>query len=141
MLSQTGHASCGIRVCPPPPCCRCRRADGPLRAAVRSGAWVLLDELNLAGQTVLEGLNAVLDHRSEVSKQLCWLFFCGAGAGVGRGSAVTCLAASRRRLGGTSAGWLLFTELHALQVLLPCVLTQSSPFPSSPPLLLTGVHP
>lgn len=27
---------------------------------------MLLDELNLAGQTVLEGLNAVLDHRSEV---------------------------------------------------------------------------
>jgi hypothetical protein len=27
---------------------------------------VLLDELNLAGQTVLEGLNAVLDHRAEV---------------------------------------------------------------------------
>jgi hypothetical protein len=72
-------------VCPPPPCFRCRRADGPLLAAVRSGAWVLLDELNLAGQTVLEGLNAVLDHRAEVSKQLCWLFFCGAGAGVGRG--------------------------------------------------------
>lgn len=52
---------------PPPPLCR--RADGPLLAAVRSGAWVLLDELNLAGQTVLEGLNAVLDHRAEVSGQ------------------------------------------------------------------------
>ena len=42
------------------------RADGPLLSAVRSGAWVLLDELNLASQTVLEGLNAVLDHRAEV---------------------------------------------------------------------------
>ncbi|KAL4440107.1 hypothetical protein ABPG75_003108 [Micractinium tetrahymenae] len=41
-------------------------ADGPLLSAVKSGAWVLLDELNLAGQTVLEGLNAVLDHRAEV---------------------------------------------------------------------------
>ncbi len=27
---------------------------------------MLLDELNLANQTVLEGLNAVLDHRAEV---------------------------------------------------------------------------
>ena len=26
---------------------------------------MLLDELNLAGQSVLEGLNAVLDHRAE----------------------------------------------------------------------------
>lgn len=51
-----------------------RRADGPLLAAVKSGAWVLLDELNLAGQTVLEGLNAVLDHRTEVGalpRQTC----------------------------------------------------------------------
>ena len=50
-----------------PPSTRCWcRADGPLLAAVRGGAWVLLDELNLASQTVLEGLNAVLDHRAEV---------------------------------------------------------------------------
>lgn len=41
-------------------------ADGPLLAALRSGAWVLLDELNLAPQAVLEGLNALLDHRREV---------------------------------------------------------------------------
>ncbi|GAB4814206.1 hypothetical protein N2152v2_001252 [Parachlorella kessleri] len=41
-------------------------SDGPLLAAIKSGAWVLLDELNLANQTVLEGLNAVLDHRAEV---------------------------------------------------------------------------
>jgi AAA domain (dynein-related subfamily) len=42
------------------------RCDGPLLEAVRRGAWVLLDELNLASQSVLEGLNAVLDHREEV---------------------------------------------------------------------------
>ena len=43
-----------------------RRCDGPLLRAIRSGNWVLLDELNLANQSVLEGLNAVLDHRAEV---------------------------------------------------------------------------
>ena len=32
----------------------------------RSGAWILLDELNLATQSVLEGLNACLDHRGEI---------------------------------------------------------------------------
>jgi midasin len=31
---------------------------------VKSGQWVLLDELNLAGQSVLEGLNGLLDHRA-----------------------------------------------------------------------------
>eukprot|EP00892_Ulva_mutabilis_P006640 jgi/Ulvmu1/4348/UM002_0072.1 len=41
-------------------------ADGPLLRALRRGAWVLLDELNLASQAVLEGLNSVLDHRREV---------------------------------------------------------------------------
>ena len=41
-------------------------SDGPLLHAIKSGAWVLLDELNLANQTVLEGLNSVLDHRAEV---------------------------------------------------------------------------
>ncbi|EIE25917.1 hypothetical protein COCSUDRAFT_12734, partial [Coccomyxa subellipsoidea C-169] len=40
--------------------------DGPLLAALKAGDWVLLDELNLAGQSVLEGLNALLDHRAEV---------------------------------------------------------------------------
>jgi hypothetical protein len=34
--------------------------------AIKGGHWVLLDELNLADQSVLEGLNAVLDHRQEV---------------------------------------------------------------------------
>ena len=33
---------------------------------MQEGHWVLLDELNLAPQSVLEGLNACLDHRGEV---------------------------------------------------------------------------
>ena len=41
-------------------------SDGPLLAGLKSGAWVLLDELNLASQSVLEGLNAMLDHRGEI---------------------------------------------------------------------------
>lgn len=40
--------------------------DGPLLKAMQSGGWVLLDEMNLASQSVLEGLNACLDHRKEV---------------------------------------------------------------------------
>ena len=40
--------------------------DGPLLAAMKSGYWILLDELNLATQSVLEGLNACLDHRAEI---------------------------------------------------------------------------
>ena len=40
--------------------------DGPLLQALKEGAWVLLDELNLASQSVLEGLNACLDHRGTV---------------------------------------------------------------------------
>jgi midasin (ATPase involved in ribosome maturation) len=39
---------------------------GPLLAAMQQGHWVLLDELNLASQSVLEGLNAILDHRRSV---------------------------------------------------------------------------
>ncbi|GFH15699.1 uncharacterized protein HaLaN_11975 [Haematococcus lacustris] len=39
--------------------------DGALLGALKAGHWVLLDELNLAGQSVLEGLNALLDHRAE----------------------------------------------------------------------------
>ena len=35
-------------------------------AAMKRGDWVLLDELNLAPQSVLEGLNACFDHREEV---------------------------------------------------------------------------
>lgn len=40
--------------------------DGPLLSAMRHGHWIILDELNLASQAVLEGLNACLDHRGEV---------------------------------------------------------------------------
>lgn len=41
-------------------------SDGVLLRALKEGSWVILDELNLASQTVLEGLNALLDHRSTV---------------------------------------------------------------------------
>ncbi|CAG0887615.1 unnamed protein product [Cyprideis torosa] len=37
--------------------------DGPLLQAIKEGAWLLLEELNLASQSVLEGLNACFDHR------------------------------------------------------------------------------
>ncbi|KAH7408502.1 hypothetical protein DE146DRAFT_675536 [Phaeosphaeria sp. MPI-PUGE-AT-0046c] len=40
--------------------------DAPFLKAMKTGDWVLLDEMNLASQSVLEGLNAVLDHRGEV---------------------------------------------------------------------------
>ena len=40
--------------------------DGPLLKAMQNGDWILLDEMNLASQSVLEGLNACLDHRREV---------------------------------------------------------------------------
>ncbi|KEG15416.1 putative dynein heavy chain [Trypanosoma grayi] len=41
-------------------------SDGVLLQALKIGWWVVLDELNLASQAVLEGLNALLDHRSAV---------------------------------------------------------------------------
>lgn len=40
--------------------------DGILLTAIIEGSWVLLDELNLASQSVLEGLNSCLDHRASV---------------------------------------------------------------------------
>jgi midasin len=40
--------------------------EGAFLTAMKQGHWVLLDELNLAPQSVLEGLNACLDHRGEV---------------------------------------------------------------------------
>ncbi|EFC46939.1 midasin [Naegleria gruberi] len=43
-----------------------RWCDGIFLRALRNGDWVLLDELNLASQSVLEGLNSVLDHRAEI---------------------------------------------------------------------------
>ncbi|KAI5781155.1 putative midasin [Geopyxis carbonaria] len=39
--------------------------DAPFLRAMQRGEWVLLDEMNLASQPVLEGLNACLDHRGE----------------------------------------------------------------------------
>lgn len=41
-------------------------SDGALVKALKNGEWVLLDELNLAPQTVLEGLNSLLDHRRDI---------------------------------------------------------------------------
>ena len=40
--------------------------DGPLLRALKEGEWILLDELNLASQSVLEGLNSCFDHRQEI---------------------------------------------------------------------------
>ena len=40
--------------------------DGPLLAALKAGKWIILDELNLANQSVLEGLNSILDHRGKI---------------------------------------------------------------------------
>ncbi|CAG8452138.1 711_t:CDS:10 [Ambispora gerdemannii] len=40
--------------------------DAPFLQAMQTGDWVLLDELNLASQSVLEGLNSCLDHRGSV---------------------------------------------------------------------------
>ncbi|SCZ88717.1 BZ3500_MvSof-1268-A1-R1_Chr2-1g04590 [Microbotryum saponariae] len=40
--------------------------DAPFLAAMQAGDWVLLDEMNLASQSILEGLNSSLDHRGAV---------------------------------------------------------------------------
>ncbi|KAF8073543.1 midasin nuclear AAA ATPase [Lyophyllum atratum] len=40
--------------------------DAEFLKALQDGHWVLLDEMNLAPQAVLEGLNAILDHRGTV---------------------------------------------------------------------------
>ncbi|KAA3678763.1 midasin [Paragonimus westermani] len=40
--------------------------DGPLLQGLRRGHWIVLDEMNLASQSVLECLNACLDHRGEI---------------------------------------------------------------------------
>lgn len=40
--------------------------DGVLLRAIKEGHWFLIDEMNLAQQSVLEGLNAILDHRRSV---------------------------------------------------------------------------
>lgn len=54
--------------------------NGPLLTAMEEGSWVLLDELNLASQSVLEGLNSCLDHRSTAYvSELDRTFKCAAG--------------------------------------------------------------
>ena len=40
--------------------------EAPFLQAMQNGDWVLLDEMNLASQSVLEGLNACFDHRGEI---------------------------------------------------------------------------
>ena len=40
--------------------------DGVLLQAIKEGHWLLIDEMNLAQQSILEGLNAILDHRRSV---------------------------------------------------------------------------
>ena len=40
--------------------------DGVLLDAIKQGHWLILDELNLCPQQVIEGLNALLDHRATV---------------------------------------------------------------------------
>ena len=40
--------------------------DGIILDALRKGHWLILDELNLANQSILEGLNAILDYRGTV---------------------------------------------------------------------------
>ncbi|KAL8721540.1 MAG: hypothetical protein Q9225_001794 [Loekoesia sp. 1 TL-2023] len=40
--------------------------EAPFLRAMQNGEWVLLDEMNLASQNVLEGLNACFDHRGQV---------------------------------------------------------------------------
>jgi midasin len=37
-----------------------------LLQAIKEGHWLLIDEMNLAQQSILEGLNAILDHRRTV---------------------------------------------------------------------------
>uniref|UniRef100_A0A1I7ZW85 AAA domain-containing protein n=1 Tax=Steinernema glaseri TaxID=37863 RepID=A0A1I7ZW85_9BILA len=40
--------------------------DGPVLQAIKEGSWILLDEMNLASQSVLEGLNSCFDHRKQL---------------------------------------------------------------------------
>ena len=40
--------------------------DGPVLKAIREGAWLLLDEMNLASQAVLEALNSCFDFRGQL---------------------------------------------------------------------------
>uniref|UniRef100_A0A915P399 Midasin n=2 Tax=Meloidogyne TaxID=189290 RepID=A0A915P399_9BILA len=40
--------------------------DGPVLKAIKEGSWILLDEMNLASQSVLEGLNSCFDFRKNI---------------------------------------------------------------------------
>ena len=40
--------------------------DGVFLRALEEGSFVLLDELNLASQTMLEGVNSIFDHRAQI---------------------------------------------------------------------------
>jgi MoxR-like ATPase len=40
--------------------------DGPFLQGLKQGYWIILDEINLASQSVLEGLNSCFDHRNEI---------------------------------------------------------------------------
>ena len=40
--------------------------DGILLKAIKAKSWILLDELNLAQQAVIEGLNSLFDHRKSI---------------------------------------------------------------------------
>ncbi|KAG5360561.1 Midasin [Yarrowia sp. B02] len=54
--------------------------DAPFLRAMQAGEWVLLDEMNLASQSVLEGLNACLDHRGQTYiPELDKFFTCAPG--------------------------------------------------------------
>jgi midasin (ATPase involved in ribosome maturation) len=54
-----------------------RWMDGVFLSALKAGDWVLLDEMNLASQSVLEGLNSVLDHRRKIFiPELNETFYC-----------------------------------------------------------------
>ncbi|KAH7723681.1 midasin [Aphelenchoides avenae] len=61
--------------------------DGPVLRAIKNGYWVLLDEMNLASQSVLEGLNSCFDFRKklfiaelnktfEIESTTCRFFAC-----------------------------------------------------------------
>ncbi|CAL6107242.1 Midasin [Hexamita inflata] len=51
---------------------------GPVTRAIINDQWLLLDELNLASQSVLEGLNSLLDHRKELYiPEVNQIFKCG----------------------------------------------------------------
>ena len=40
--------------------------DGVLLTAIKNGDWVIIDEMNLANQSVLEGLNGILENQKKI---------------------------------------------------------------------------